>query len=256
MIKSELEIQALKKQLIKENYDIEDFKDIIRVLRSKTGCPWDSVQTHESLKNCLIEECYEVIEAINKKDCENLKEELGDVLLQVVMHSIMEEEQNHFNFEDVVNRVSRKMVYRHPNVFSIESEDVNCQNTSKKSWEELKQAEKQKYLKSDSDNKIDVDGLSSVPVSFPALLRAQKVLKKADKKDEKIKSLEECITDIKGRMEELENMDSKMQYTNIDKILGQTLLDLTNIAYRTQQNAENSLTNAVEQFINKREGNA
>ena len=102
---------------IKDNYDINDFLRLVTVLRSPGGCPWDRKQTHESIKKNFIEETYEAVEAINKADAEGLKEELGDVLLQVAMHSEMESEKGDFDFNDVVNDICKKLVVRHPHVF-------------------------------------------------------------------------------------------------------------------------------------------
>src|SRR5690554_4080909 len=107
----------IKEIRMDKTYNFEEFMDIIRKLRSKDGCPWDKEQTHESLKQCLIEECYEVIEAINNKDSDNLCEELGDILLQVAMHSVIAEEDGEFTVEDVITEESRKMIRRHPHVF-------------------------------------------------------------------------------------------------------------------------------------------
>ena len=104
---------------IKDNYDINDFLRLVTVLRSPGGCPWDRKQTHESIKKNFIEETYEVVEAINKADAEGLKEELGDVLLQVAMHSEMESEKGSFDFNDVVNDICKKLVVRHPHVFEF-----------------------------------------------------------------------------------------------------------------------------------------
>lgn len=124
---------------MKDNYTIEEFKEVIRRLRADDGCPWDKVQTHESLKKCLSDECEEVLEAIDNNDYENLKEELGDVLLQVVMHSQIASEEGKFTFEDVVTEVSRKMIRRHPHVFGKEESETGDAVT----WEEIKKLEKQ-----------------------------------------------------------------------------------------------------------------
>ncbi len=101
----------------KEKYDFYDLMRIMKALRGEGGCPWDAEQTHESIKKDFIEETYEVIEAINKNDKELLKEELGDVMLQVVFHAAMEEEQGVFNFDDVADGVCKKLIERHPHVF-------------------------------------------------------------------------------------------------------------------------------------------
>jgi len=101
----------------KKKYSYEDLLEIVQTLRGVNGCPWDREQTHESLKTCLIEECYEVIEAIDNRDDENLCEELGDVLLQVVMHSQIASEGERFGMDEVIDGISRKLVRRHPHVF-------------------------------------------------------------------------------------------------------------------------------------------
>jgi tetrapyrrole methylase family protein/MazG family protein len=121
-------------------YGFEDFMNIIRKLRSREGCPWDREQTHESLKTCLIEECYETVEAINNQDKENLCEELGDILLQVALHSVIAEESGQFTINQVVQAEAEKMIRRHPHVFG----DVKVADSAGvvKNWEEIKTKEK------------------------------------------------------------------------------------------------------------------
>ena len=123
-----------------KTYSFNEFMDIIRKLRSKEGCPWDREQTHESLRQCLIEEAYEVIEAINNQDSKNLCEELGDLLLQVAMHSVIAEETGEFTVEDVISEESRKMIRRHPHVFG----NLTADSTKEvlKNWEMIKALEK------------------------------------------------------------------------------------------------------------------
>ena len=117
-------------------YTFDDLKQILEKLRDKeNGCPWDSVQTHESMKKYLVEECGEVLEAIDNQDTENLCEELGDVLLQVLMHSQIAEEEGRFTIDDVINEIARKMIRRHPHVFGDGHADTL-------NWEEIKKAEK------------------------------------------------------------------------------------------------------------------
>lgn len=127
-----------------KKYTLEDFVDIVAMLRSENGCPWDKEQTHESLKQCLRDECQEVIEAIEKKDDDNLCEELGDVLLQVVMHSQIAKEEGRFTLEDVIDGVARKMVRRHPHVFAgvkLETEEERLAM-----WNTIKEQEKQERI--------------------------------------------------------------------------------------------------------------
>ena len=142
----------------KKKYSINNLLDIIRKLRSSDGCPWDQIQTSDSIKMCVIEEAYEVLDAINCNNKNNLKEELGDLLLQVIFHSQINAEENNFNFDDVVNGICNKLIRRHPHVFGLEKID-NVDDVLKK-WEEIKKEEK-KYQqnvllkqKKDNDNWI------------------------------------------------------------------------------------------------------
>ena len=245
---TEEQIKEMKNAIVekynqKESFTLEDFKMIMRILRNKEyGCPWDSVQTHESITQCLIEECYETIEAIKDRDNENLREELGDVLMQVVMHAEIASEEQLFCLEDVIEEISRKMVRRHPKVFG--QTDSNAS-----SWEQIKAEEKK-------DTKEAKKGeLGRIASGLPALIRAQKAIKKSDKLYGDSPSVEESIEKLKNCVYLLEkSVILSENSSNIDKILGETLLEITNVAYRMEENAENSLTNAVEQFINKREG--
>lgn len=127
-----------------KKYTLEDFADIVATLRGENGCPWDKEQTHESLEKCLRDECEEVIEAIENKDDDNLCEELGDVLLQVVMHSQIAKEGDRFTLEDVIDGVAKKMVRRHPHVFAgvkLETEEDRLAM-----WNTIKQQEKQEKI--------------------------------------------------------------------------------------------------------------
>lgn len=127
-----------------KKYTLEDFVDIVAALRSENGCPWDKEQTHESLEKCFRDECEEVIEAIENKDDDNLCEELGDVLLQVVMHSQIAKEEGRFTLEDVIDGVAKKMVRRHPHVFAgikLETEEDRLAM-----WNAIKEQEKQEKI--------------------------------------------------------------------------------------------------------------
>ena len=121
-------------------YDFDDFVEIIAALRAPGGCPWDIKQTHQSLKKCLIEESGEVIDAIDNNDDDNLCEELGDVLLQVVMHAQIAAEENRFDINDVIQYVSEKMIRRHPHVFG--DVEVSSPEESLALWKEIKKQEK------------------------------------------------------------------------------------------------------------------
>ena len=148
---------------------LEKFIHVVEELRSDHGCPWDKAQTHESLRMQLIEEAYEAADAMltykTTGEINNLKEELGDILLQVMLHSVIAEEENIFTLEDVVNEITQKMIHRHPHVFHAESLVDGV-----KTWEELKAEEKAKDT---------TPPLHGIPKALPALLRSAKVQKKA-----------------------------------------------------------------------------
>ena len=156
----------------KDSYDIGDLLSIVAVLRDKQGgCPWDLAQTHESIRQNFIEETYEAVDAIDLGDRALLKEELGDVLLQVVLHSQMEAEEQSFCFSDVCDGICKKLILRHPHVFGqaqAESAEKVLQN-----WDEIKKAEK--------GQRTGADTVLAVPKALPALMRAQKVQKRAGK---------------------------------------------------------------------------
>ena len=122
-------------------YTFEDLKQIMKTLRAEDGCPWDRAQDHDTLKKHLVEECAEVLEAIDNHDTENLCEELGDVLFQVMFHSEIEAEQGNFTVDDVVNGICEKMIRRHPHVFGDEEYGSDEQNQAR--WEEIKRQEKE-----------------------------------------------------------------------------------------------------------------
>ncbi len=162
-----------EKELLKakEKFGIEDLLLIVKILRAPDGCPWDREQTHKSITVGMIEECYEVIEAIDAESSDMLCEELGDVLLQVVFHSQIEEELGVFDFNDAVSGVCKKMIVRHPHVFG----DVIAKDSAAvlKNWDAIKaQTKEQKSLR---------EKLDSIAKPLPALMRAQKVMHKTAK---------------------------------------------------------------------------
>lgn len=165
---------SVNELLEKNRYDIEDLREVFSYLRGENGCPWDKVQTHESIRANLIEETYEVVEAIDTADLVLLREELGDLLLQVVFHAGIEEENGTFSFDDVVSDVTEKLIRRHPHVFG--DIKANDEEGALNAWESAKLVEK-------TERKTAVDSMNAVPPSLPALMRAQKILKKAMKAD-------------------------------------------------------------------------
>lgn len=154
-----------------EKYTFEELYDILRFLRSPEGCPWDRVQTHETLVKPMIEEAFEAVDAINSGNKDKLIEELGDVLLQVIFHSLIGEEEKEFGFEDVTDRCARKMLFRHTHVFG--DVVVSDAKDALANWEKRKLQEKQ--------FKTLYEDLTDIPKNFPALMRAEKVAKKIRK---------------------------------------------------------------------------
>ena len=155
----------------KPSYNCQDLREIVRILRHPGGCSWDMEQTHGSIRRNFLEEAYEVAEAIDEGSTDHLKEELGDVLLQVVFHSSIEEDAGRFDLDDVADGVCKKLIYRHPHVFG----DVTVSSTGEilANWEELKKKEK--------GQATQADAVDAVARSLPALWRAEKMKKKAAK---------------------------------------------------------------------------
>ena len=156
---------------MKKFYTCQDLMELVRVLRHPGGCPWDREQTHRSLRRNLLEETYEAAEAIDREDLDGLKEELGDVLLQVFFHASIEEDAGRFNLDDVADGVCKKLIYRHPHVFGDVTVDSTDQVLS--NWEELKRKEKHQDTQADA--------VDAVARTLPALWRAEKMKKKAAK---------------------------------------------------------------------------
>ena len=150
-------------------HDINDFVKLVAILRGENGCPWDMVQTHESIRQNCIEEAYEVCEAIDEKNPQHLKEELGDLLMQVIFHAGIEEEAGNFNFSDVCDGACKKLIYRHPHVFGDRA--LNKGAEAAEAWERAKRLE--------HGHKSTADAIDGVAKTLPGLWRAQKILRKA-----------------------------------------------------------------------------
>lgn len=226
---------------IKDNYDINDFLRLITVLRSPGGCPWDRKQTHESIKKNFIEETYEVVEAINKADAQSLREELGDVLLQVAMHSEMESEKGSFDFNDVVNDICKKLVVRHPHVFG----DVAAQSSDEalQSWDQVKL--KIKGMKKQSE------AIIKVPREFPALMRAQKVQEKAAKAGFDWDNVNGAVEKLHEEIDELETALAAGVGKDIEEEFGDVLFSCVNVSRFIGADSEEALTASTDKFIKR-----
>jgi len=224
----------------KKQYTFSDFVNIMERLTAPDGCPWDRVQTHESLKRYMIEECYEAVDAINNKDSGNLCEELGDVMLQVVFHSIIAKNEGRFDINDVISGISDKMINRHRHIFG----DVTANTPEEvlKSWEEIKKEEK--------GYESETAQLKSIPKSLPALMRCEKVLGKAEKLRGGGLDMEDLHFKAEEALEELKGCKNMSEEEKMDKI-GKILFLITNISRKNEINPEFALTNAVETYINR-----
>jgi tetrapyrrole methylase family protein/MazG family protein len=225
----------------KERYDCNDLIDIVRILRAPGGCPWDREQTHESIKKNFIEETYEVIEAINKKEPAMLREELGDVLLQIALHCEMEREQNVFTFDDVCDEICKKLILRHPHVFG----DVTAETTEQvlTNWDAIKMQTKQQ--------KTTTESMASVPRELPALMRAQKLQKKAAKVGFDWDDASGALDKIREEADELEEAMAGKDPDAIADELGDVLFSVVNVARFADVDAEEALTAATDKFLRR-----
>lgn len=231
-----------------KRYTYEDFLGIIATLRGENGCPWDKVQTHESLKPCMMEEAAELLASIRIYDKtgnpENMIEELGDVLLQVAMHAQIAAEEGIFSMEDVVNEVSRKMVRRHPHVFGTGEADTPEEVLV--NWEEIKKEEKK-------DKDWIASPLQEIPQELPALTRAVKVLKKIDKHYEKGNTYEQDTEAISELAAALQSCTPGEDNEKLQTLLGDLLLRVSDVARIAGLPQEQLLRDRVDDLIEKYE---
>ena len=225
--------------LDREKYDFEDLVLIISILRGEGGCPWDIEQTHKSIRKDFIEETYEVIEAIDTEDPVLLREELGDVMLQVVFHADIENESGRFDVYDVTHDICAKLIHRHPHVFG----ELKLDNSADvlENWDKIKGVEKHRETLTDK--------LRSIPPMLPALMRAQKVGKKAsffdfETADDVFDKLYEEIAEIRAAAEQGDA-------DGIKEEMGDLLLTVTSLARKLGVDSEESLYCATNKFIDR-----
>ncbi len=226
---------------IKDKYDIEDFRKIIAVLRAPGGCPWDAEQTHESIRRNVIEEAYELAHAIDSGDGENLLEELGDLLMQVIFHTCMEEEKGNFDLNDVADVACKKLVFRHPHVFG----SVHCENSEEvlKTWDEVKRIEK--------SQKTVTSTMEGVAETLPALWRAEKVQKKASVTGFEWPDVSYALMKLKEETGELEAAIAAADADNMEEELGDMLFAAVSVARKTGLDPEKALHRACEKSIKR-----
>lgn len=219
--------------------ELEKLVDIVAVLRSENGCQWDREQTHKSLRPNMLEEAYEAVDAIDDNDISNLREELGDVLLQVVLHSQIAKDEGDFDIEDVAKELSTKLIHRHPHVFG--DTKVNSTEEILSNWDKLKKEEKT-YRKS------ILDGISK---SQSALMSAQKISKKAIKVGFEWPSVESLKDCIKSEYKEFEEAVQEGDFDKMEDEMGDIFFATVNLARWFKIDAEQALLRANKKFIKR-----
>jgi tetrapyrrole methylase family protein/MazG family protein len=212
---------------------------VVEVLRSEEGCPWDREQDHKSIRRDFIEETYEVIEAIDTENPELLREELGDVLLQVTFHAQIEKEEGRFTIDDVANDICVKLIHRHPHVFS----DVQADTSEKvlSNWEKIKSEEKER--------KTVTDKLRAIPPMLPALMRAEKVGKKASCFD--FPDADSVMQKVYEELDELKGAMLEGNAEHIEEEMGDLLLTVTSLCRKVGVESEIALSKATNKFIDR-----
>ncbi len=218
-----------------------DLVDIMDKLRSIDGCPWDREQTHESLKQYLLEETYEVIDAIDSGDLWSLEEELGDLLLQVVFHACIANENGYFNINDVTTGISNKLISRHPHVFG--DIDLNSSDEVLVNWQEIKKEEK--------GIKSYTDAMERIPKVLPATMRATKVQKKAAEVGFEWDDVNGALEKLHEEIEELKEIIDSKDEEKLTEELGDILFAIINVARYIGVTPEFALTNTTDKFIRR-----
>ena len=223
----------------KPRYGYEDLLEIIRLLRSPEGCPWDSVQTHRSIRRGMLEETYEAAEAIDTGDTALLKEELGDVLMQVVFHADIEKDAGHFTMDDVCDGVVKKLLFRHPHVFG----DGQAETAERVgvSWEQLNRQEK--------GQKTAADTLDSVARSLPGTWRAEKLQKKAADAGFDWRSVDGALDKLDEEVRELHR--AVETNGNVPEELGDVLFAAVKVGRFCGVDPEEALHGTCEKFIRR-----
>lgn len=210
---------------------------IMRRLRAPGGCPWDAEQTHDSLKRYLIEECYEVIEAIDSGDDGHLKEELGDLLLQPLFHAAIAEERGAFTIDDILETLSDKLIRRHPHVFG--DQDIKTSDEQVANWEKIKKEEKGEERKS---------ALSGVPPHLPALMKAQKITEKAARVGFDWEQTDQVYAKVLEELHELEETMTAGDQERMEAELGDLLFAIVNLGRFISVNPEEALRKTISRF--------
>ncbi len=223
----------------KDEYSFDDLVNIVKLLREPGGCPWDREQTHQSIRENFLEETYEVLEAIDNLDSTLMQEELGDVLLQVVMHADMARDEEWFDINKVCNEICQKLIIRHPHVFG----DVTVNSTGDvlKNWDDIKRQTK--------SQKTQSEAMATIPATYPALMKAQKVQSKAKKAGFDWDSAEGAFLKIEEESKELKEALEGGNQALVEDELGDLLFSAVNVARFCKCDAETALEKATKKFM-------
>ena len=225
----------------KDKYTFYDLVEVVRCLRLPDGCPWDKEQTHKSIRQDFIEETYEVIEAIDNDDVKLLKEELGDVLLQVVFHTQIEREKGTFDIDDVANDICSKMIVRHPHVFG----NVNADTTEQvlDNWDKIKMRTK--------DQSTQSEAMDSIARSLPSLIRAAKIQKKAAKAGFDFETVDDAAAKVLEELSEVRAACADGDENAKAEEVGDLLFSVVNVARLAGVDSEKALYDACEKFLKR-----
>lgn len=220
----------------KKYKNLEELIDVVAKLRAPDGCPWDREQTHTSLRPNMLEEAYEAVDAIDENDMAHLREELGDVLLQVLLHSQIASESNEFTLDDVAKELKEKLIHRHPHVFGTAK--INNADDVLKTWDKLKSEEK-------TERKSAMDGLSR---SQAALISAQKISKRAVKTGFEWPNEESLYDCVMSEIEEFKEAEIEQDKNHMEEEMGDILFAIVNLARWNKIDAEQALLKANKKF--------
>lgn len=222
-----------------KKYDITPLSDCLATLLGPGGCPWDKEQTHQSIRQNFLEEAHEVVETIDQNDLPHMQEELGDVLLQVLFHSMIAEKNGEFTFEDVVEGITQKMIRRHPHVFG--EKDAKDSGEVLRNWEAIKLEEHG----ADAEKTI----MTKLPPTLPALMRAEKVQEKARRVGFDWEDNQDAWDKVYEELDELK--EAMAQESNVREELGDVLFSVVNIARFAKVDAETALKGTTDKFIRR-----
>lgn len=228
----------------------EELISIVKRLRGENGCAWDKVQTFDSLIPCFLEEAYEVVDGISKRDYQNIKEELGDVLLHIVFFSELANDENKFDIDEVIKNINQKLIRRHPHVFG--ESDIKDVDGILKQWDKIKKEEK-----SEKENKNYKSVLDDIPNSLPVMERAYKLMKKAagvgfeyKNADDSLKKVEEEFFEVKETYDKFCS-DNENNKEHLEEEIGDLIMTTLDFARMNKINPVNSLIKANNKFIRR-----